>query len=155
MLNFENTIVIARPIEEVFAFLTDFENIPKWNYYVLSVHKQTPGPAQVGDSYHQVRKIDEQDFRLTELTPEHVIALESKPESTPWFTRRFVLQAQDGGTLVQDTWQLDTGKPALLEKLTGGKVKSAVAENLALLKALLEQGQVTLQDGRRICLEPA
>jgi len=29
MLEFENTIRIDRPIDEVFAFLSDFENIPK------------------------------------------------------------------------------------------------------------------------------
>ena len=37
MLEFENTIRIDRPVGEVFAFLSDFENIPKWNYYVLEV----------------------------------------------------------------------------------------------------------------------
>ena len=37
MLEFENTVYIDRPVDEVFAFLSDFENIPKWNYYVLEV----------------------------------------------------------------------------------------------------------------------
>jgi uncharacterized membrane protein len=37
VLEFENTILIDRPTDEVFAFLSDFENIPKWNYYVLEV----------------------------------------------------------------------------------------------------------------------
>jgi uncharacterized membrane protein len=32
MLEFENTVYIDRPIGEVFTFLSDFENIPKWNY---------------------------------------------------------------------------------------------------------------------------
>ena len=32
MLEFENTVYIDRPVDEVFAFLSDFENIPKWNY---------------------------------------------------------------------------------------------------------------------------
>jgi uncharacterized membrane protein len=27
---FENTVMIARPIEDVFAFLSDLENVPKW-----------------------------------------------------------------------------------------------------------------------------
>ena len=35
MLAFENTIRIDRTVAEVFAFLSDFEHIPKWNYYVL------------------------------------------------------------------------------------------------------------------------
>ena len=34
MQTFENTVTIQRPAEEVFAFLADFENIPKWNYAI-------------------------------------------------------------------------------------------------------------------------
>jgi uncharacterized membrane protein len=37
VLEFENTIHIDRPVNEVFELLSDFENIPKWNYYVLEV----------------------------------------------------------------------------------------------------------------------
>ena len=39
MLEFANTIYVDRPLAEVFNFLSDFENIPKWNYYVLEVTK--------------------------------------------------------------------------------------------------------------------
>jgi hypothetical protein len=53
---------------------------------------------------------------------------------------------------VVDEWKLATGKPAFVEKLTAGRIKSAVAENLAKLKELLETGQVVLQDGRKIAL---
>ena len=44
MIEFETMIRINRPIAEVFAFLSDFENIPKWNYYVLEVRKLSRGP---------------------------------------------------------------------------------------------------------------
>lgn len=43
MLEFENAIHIERPVEEVFEFLADFENLPKWNY-VVQGQKQTPEP---------------------------------------------------------------------------------------------------------------
>jgi uncharacterized membrane protein len=36
---FENTVMIRRPIEEVFGFLADFENIPTWNYAIVETHK--------------------------------------------------------------------------------------------------------------------
>jgi hypothetical protein len=61
---------------------------------------------------------------------------------------RFTFQQEGSTTQLGDYWKLDTGRPALLEKLAAGKVKSAVAENLAKLKELLEQGRVVLQDGR-------
>ena len=150
MLEFENTIRIDRPIDEVFAFLSDFENIPKWNYYVLEVRQLSESPRGIGTTYHQVRKTDEQDFRIIEFEPSHTVAVKTLPHSSPSFEMRFTLYEEGDTTRVRDEWKLDTGRLALLERLTGGRVKSAVAENLAKLKELLEEGRVVLQDGRQV-----
>ena len=152
MLEFENTIRIDRPLDEVFAFLSDFENIPKWNYYVLEVRQLSESPMGVGTAYHQVRKSDEQDFRIIEFELNHSVAVKTLPHSLPSFERKFTLYEEGNTTRVRDEWKLDTGRPALLERLAGGRVKSAVAENLAKLKELLEEGRVVLQDGRRVSL---
>ena len=148
MLEFELTIRIDRPIDEVFAFLSDFENIPKWNYYVLDVTKTSEGPIDVETTYHQIRKTDEQDFRVTEFQPNLKIAVRTLPQVSPQFMRRFTLQAQGNTTQIIDEWELDTGKPGFVERLAAGKVKSGIAENLDKLKSLLETGSVILQDGR-------
>ena len=152
MLEFENTIAIERPIDEVFAFLSDFENIPKWNYYVLEVRQLSESSIGIGTTYHQVRKSDEQDFRITEFEPNHRVAVKTLPQSSPSFERRFTLYEEGDTTRIRDEWKLDTGRPALLERLARGRVRSAVAENLAKLKELLEQDRVVLQDGRRVSL---
>jgi uncharacterized membrane protein len=152
LLEFENTIRIDRPLDEVFAFLSDFENIPKWNYYVLEVRQLSESPMGVGTAYHQVRKSDEQDFRIIEFELNHSVAVKTLPHSLSSFERKFTLYEEGNTTRVRDEWKLDTGRPALLERLAGGRVKSAVAENLAKLKELLEEGRVVLQDGRRVSL---
>ena len=161
MLEFENTISIDCPIDEVFAFLSDFENIPKWNYFVLEVRKVSDGPTGIGTTYHQVRKTDEQTFRIIEFVPNQKVAVKTLPQSSPGLEMRFRLEEEGTTTRVIDEWKLDTGRPALLERfivpaesfpglerLAGGRIKSAVAENLAKLKKLLETGHVVLQDGR-------
>ena len=63
---FENIIRVDRPMGEVFAFLSDFANIPKWNYFVLEVRRLSESPIGIGTSYHQV-KTSEQDFRIIEF----------------------------------------------------------------------------------------
>ena len=150
MLEFENTIRIDRPVDEVFGLLSDFENIPKWNYYVLDVRQLSESPIGVGTTYHQVRKTDEQDFRITESEPNHTVAMKTLPQSSPSLEMRFTLYEEGNTTLIRDEWKLDTGRPAIFERLAGGRVKSAVAENLAKLKELLEEGRVVLQDGRQV-----
>ena len=51
MTTFENTVLIARPIEDVFAFLSDLENVPKWNYSIVETRKVSEGPIGVGTTY--------------------------------------------------------------------------------------------------------
>ena len=148
MLEFENNIRIDRPIAEVFAFLSDLKNIPKWNYYVLKVTKLSIGPVGIGTTYHQVRKTDEQDLCITEFDPNHKIVAKTLPQSFPGLEMTLTLYEEGNITRVRDEWQLESGLPAPLEWLGGGRIKSAVAENLSKLKELLEEGQVVLQDGR-------
>jgi uncharacterized membrane protein len=152
VLEFENTIRIDHPVDEVFAFLSDFENIPKWNYFVLEVKQLSASSIGIGTTYHQVRKTDEQDFRITEFEANHRVAVKTLPRSSPSFERRFTLYEEGDTTRIRDEWKLDTGRPAIFERLARGRVKSAVAENLAKLKELLEEGRVVLQDGRQVTL---
>jgi uncharacterized membrane protein len=148
MIEFENTISINRPVGEVFSFLSDLENISKWNYYVLEVRKTLKGPIKIGTTYHQVRKTDQQDFRIIALEQNHTVAIKTLPQSSPSLEMRFILYDEGRSTRIRDQWKLETGQPALLERLAAGRIKSAVAENLTKLKELLEEGQVVLQDGR-------
>jgi uncharacterized membrane protein len=148
MITFENRIIVNGPIEQVFAFVSDFRNIPKWNYFVQRVDQTSAGEPGLGMTYHQVRKTDQQDFRITGYRPPEHVTIKTDPGSRPAFQMRFTFQSVAGGTLVTDALQLDLGVPGLLEKVAAGRIKRAVMDNLTRLKALLETGRVQLQDGR-------
>ncbi len=66
---FEGTAVIDRPIEEVFAFLADGENDPKFSPRVLEIRKTTDGPSGVGTVYASTVKDagmkTQREFKLT------------------------------------------------------------------------------------------
>ena len=68
---FEATVVIGRPIEEVFAFLADGENDPKFSPRVLEIRKTTSGPPGVGTVYASTVKDagmkTKREFKLTEF----------------------------------------------------------------------------------------
>ncbi len=42
------TFTISRPLEEVFAVLTDPEKTPKWSAPAVEEHWITPGPPTIG-----------------------------------------------------------------------------------------------------------
>jgi uncharacterized protein YndB with AHSA1/START domain len=70
---FDATVVIDRPIEEVFAFLADGENDPKFSARVVEIAKTTDGPPGVGTVYASTVKDagvkTKREFRLTEFAP--------------------------------------------------------------------------------------
>jgi carbon monoxide dehydrogenase subunit G len=51
MDNFEATVLIDRPIEQVFDFLVDGENDQKFSPRVLEIKKVTDGPIRAGTVY--------------------------------------------------------------------------------------------------------
>jgi uncharacterized membrane protein len=152
MFNFENSIVIDRPIEQVFPFVADLPSIPKWNYYVLSVEPTSPELGVVGSTYHQIRKNDEQNLRISKLESNKSLIVESIPPSKPELRREMMFEVKGNRTRIIDKWQLDMGVPKLLESLAANRAKSGVRENLGKLKTLLETGKVTLQDGKSFSL---
>jgi uncharacterized membrane protein len=152
MIEFENSITIRRSVEEVFDFVADLTNVPKWNYYVRSVVSTSARPGAEGATYHQVRRQDEQDLRIVRLEPSRSLTIETVPPSKPELRREMIFADDGERTHVTDRWQLNLGVPRLLEALAAKRVRNGVMENLRKLKVLLETGRVTLQDGRTFTL---
>jgi uncharacterized protein YndB with AHSA1/START domain len=68
---FEATVLINRPIKEVFAFVADGENDTKFSPRVLDIKKTTDGPPGVGTVFASTVKDagvkTEREFKLTEF----------------------------------------------------------------------------------------
>ena len=151
MESFENQLVIERPRAAVFDFVSDFENMPKWNYFVVNVNNVSGEAPALGTRFHQMRKNDQQEYEIVEFEPHRRVAIETLPPAQP-LTMHFTLETVDDGTRLTDRWEFDPEVPGPLAWLATRRVKSAVAENLGKLKELLENGQVHLQDGRQVTL---
>lgn len=73
MLKMELSVEIKRPVEEVFAYLTDPAKEPEWNSAVLECRADPPGPIGVGSKIHIVSSIlgrrTESTYEVTTLVP--------------------------------------------------------------------------------------
>ena len=72
MQTFQNTVTIARPAGEVFAFLAHLRNIPRWNYAIARTVPTSPGPPGAGAAYRQTRTIprrSEESLQITVFQP--------------------------------------------------------------------------------------
>jgi uncharacterized protein YndB with AHSA1/START domain len=90
---FEASVVIDRPIDEVFAFLADGENDPKFSPRVLEIAKTTDGPTGVGTIYASTVKDaglkTKREFKLVEFEPPTRIRWEELSKN--------VITASEGG----------------------------------------------------------
>ena len=75
----EESVVIDRPIDEVWASLTDLFNGPRaWGRHVLAVRQTSPGPFGVGSTM-QIRMVilgfeTRLNMMVSEWDPPHVVA---------------------------------------------------------------------------------
>jgi uncharacterized protein YndB with AHSA1/START domain len=142
MQAFENTVTIQRPAEDVFAFLADFENIPKWNYAIEQTSKTSAGPAGVGTRYRQIRALPArsvEDFEVTAFEPDRRLAI--RGQIGPFqAVISYVLEREAGATRVVNAMELSPSHamPKLLAPLAAPRIKAAVAQNLGQLKLVLE-----------------
>lgn len=96
---FEATIEIDRPVEEVFAFLADGENDPKFSPRLQKIAKTTDGPTDVGTVYASTVKdagmTTKREFRITEFTA---------PGRIRWAeTSKNLVTAREGGYDLEPT----------------------------------------------------
>jgi carbon monoxide dehydrogenase subunit G len=142
MASFENTVTIQRPVEDVFAFLADFENVPAWNYAIVETKKLSPGPVGVGTTYRQTRSVprsSEESFQVTVFEP--ASRLEVQGEIGPFKARlRYALEPTGSGTRLTNAVELESsGLLTFVAPLATSRVKSAVAANLDTLRQILER----------------
>jgi hypothetical protein len=144
MASFENTVIIRRPVEEVFSFLADFENVPRWNYAIVETTKVSPGPVGVGTTYRQTRSVprrSEEGFEVTAFEPPR--RLEVQGQIGPFRARiSYLLEPTGSGTRLRNAVDLgSSGLSTIVALPVTSRVKHAVAANLDTLKQLLGAGR--------------
>jgi carbon monoxide dehydrogenase subunit G len=77
----EQSAEIPAPAEEVFAFLSDITNLPRWQSGVVRAEQTSPGGMAVGATASIERRVMGQrvqaDLRVAELVPNGRIVLET------------------------------------------------------------------------------
>jgi uncharacterized protein YndB with AHSA1/START domain len=144
MLSAEHEVTIARPPAEVFAFVADGLNAPKWRPGVLDI--ALASGTGLGAVYKQGvkgpggRRIDA-DYRITALEPNRRLSFEAiagpvRP------TGQFVLDDVNGATRLKFTLQAELG--GIKKLLMGGTVQKTMNAEVAAterLKQVLEAPQ--------------
>jgi uncharacterized protein YndB with AHSA1/START domain len=139
------SIVIQRPVEEVFAFVTDARNNPQWQSRSgLQRSQQLPeGLVGVGTRIIEVWKFmgieSESTSEVTEYEPHRKYTRHAVSGSSPITVGTLAFEPVARGTRLTALIHVQTGGPfAIAEPLLASNVKRGFDETFATLKALLE-----------------
>ena len=147
MIVFQTSIGIERPAEEVFAYVCDPRNLPAWNSAVQAVRPTSPVPAGVGSTFSMKRELPTgpaiNQLEVIANKPPREFTIRTTAGPTP-FLYRYQFATQNGETVVQLDAQVELdGVATRLPQLARRAVKKGVDDNLATLKAILEERRRT------------
>jgi hypothetical protein len=144
MITFETDVRIERPLEEVFAYVSEPLNFPRWNSAVEVVRETSAREGGVGSTYVMERDlptgraVDRLDVVASEAPQEFAIRVSAGP--TP-FLYRYRFSSYGNETVVNLDAEVELyGAVTLVPPLARRAIKSGVDDNLATLKRILELG---------------
>jgi carbon monoxide dehydrogenase subunit G len=143
VVTIEQSIDIDRPVQEVFAFLTPFENIPRWESGILEASQTSPGPLAVGARGRDVRQflgrrtVTEYEVTACEAPTRFAVRSLSGPVSV---RASYTLEPRGEGTRLRSRAELRLPGPVrLLAPLIRPIMQRRHANDLRSLRVLLER----------------
>ena len=134
MLRNENRVEVNRPPAEVFKFIADLCNEPRYVPNVIETQKLSDGPAGVGAKYREVTRVmfgrkAVSTYEVTQYDPPTTFAFRGTSGRST-FRGRWVLEANDEGTLAKFTAEAQLAWPM---KYMERFVRSSVAATFAVM----------------------
>jgi len=139
----EHTVVIERPVEEVFAFATDPNNDTLWQSTSLETEQTSEGPVGVGTTFLNTTKFlgrrIESTYEITENEPPHKQCIRITSGPIPGSGCYLFEPTDDGSTRFTQTFEAEVGGFfRLAEPLVGRAIRRQQEVDMATLKDLLE-----------------
>lgn len=141
MLKFSADLKVNRPVDKVFAWLTNADNQGKFDKSSLKMEVLTPGPWRTGSQLRELRDLGgrktEVLSEIAELEPNRRFVVRSK--TGPGWLGTWNFEPDGVGTRLHWTGQLTMkGIARLLEPLIGKQMRSQIDQQFAQLPHLIE-----------------
>ena len=143
MTKLERSVLIERPIEDVWAFVHEPANDPKWQATIVEAHAPEE-PLGVGTKIREVRRFlgrrFEMEYEVTEYEPHRRSAVRVTSGPIPG-GGSYAFEPVNGGTRFSMTLEIDAhGFFRLAEPIFARAAHREMEANLGQLKDLLETG---------------
>lgn len=142
-MRFEESVEIDRPVEEVFAYVSDVSNYSQWMAHVLEVRTHTPGPPRQSDRFvvaiKSVGRRFETPYERTSYEAERRYTDRAVGGPIPDQRWHSAFQEVPGGTRFTRAVDVESrGLMKLLEPLQKRAAERQLKKDLQTLKQLME-----------------
>jgi uncharacterized membrane protein len=143
MVNVNVSMLVNRPVADVFAYVANFENYPKWETDFQEVKLLTSRHGGVGTTYQCLLKFPGQKvpsrFEITEYELNRKIAFVGEPAGPATPKGSFLFEPVEGGTKIISLPRPEfRGLFRLLEAMVTGYIRKNNLAHLSNLQRLLE-----------------
>jgi len=143
MINVEVSVVINRPLAEVFAILSNLENNMRWRSGMIAAEKTSTGPIDVGTTYRMINSLFGRRVEGQAVVTEYELNRKYATiniSGLPIKTKR-TFEPVKGGTRVTFAVKAELGGLFTLTKpLVATIGKRRLARDAAKAKELIEAG---------------
>jgi uncharacterized protein YndB with AHSA1/START domain len=148
MITITKEVEIARPPQEVFAFLDDEANSPKWLAQCVGLRRTTEGPKGVGSKldyhYRSMGHEDHMDGEVVAYQPGQRLAMRYVDKLFD-LKVSFELALAAAGTRLRQTCEVEPrGMAKMMTPMIEGAMEKQMAADLGTLKQLLEAGSAAV-----------
>jgi len=142
MIKFEHSIIINRPLDEVWNYLSNVENMPKWDRGVLEAKQTSEGLPGVGSTVQTRRQLLGWQrigkLRISEYVPNKIISLQGSLGSMT-AQIRYAFEPVEGGTRMTGTSEVELGGLwKLITPILTPMLERDGREDLANVKRIME-----------------
>lgn len=144
-LRMEESVEIARPVEDVYAFLANIDNFPQWSGAVVEANRPATDALGVGHTFTLAQKFLGRRFdspcEVTALEPNRRFGYRTIGRVPLPFSFDFTFEPTDGGTRLSVVVESESGS---FVNLAGPLFERAgrrqVNHDLETMKDILESG---------------
>ncbi len=143
-MEFKQSVVVNLPTEEIFAYMSDLENLPDWSSVVIAARKISRESMHVGATVRcTIRFLGrwfEISFEIVECNPNRYLTIKSISGVAPCLISYQFEPVEGGGTNVslEQVTHIMGGFLGLTEPVVTGTISRQLKHDLLTLKDLLE-----------------
>jgi uncharacterized protein YndB with AHSA1/START domain len=139
MAKFEASVMIDRPVEEVWKFVNDLSKLPKWNTEVLEAKQTSAGPIGVGTTLQTRSSNMAADIKVIEYEPGRKCTMEFTSRPLKGTIERSSVENVEGKTRFTRTADLKfSGVYKLVGPFLTPRLKREYVASVGNLKRILE-----------------